>query len=412
MLLPMKRLPASAALKVDLLFEGVRYTPTLSEAMEQAFPNFYPYRFGEGEENPTGKGEAAIPYLLDLDDGTLVRLKGNRESPYRALGSAASGYRLEHDGGESWPIGFEPAPGWLRQSCSDGFPMARAGIGLHGDMLVVNVAPACQFFVAPKVDGRALRCAFCLYGRPDSRSEELGQRIDDPLLPAHTLRRMQEAVNAALAEGGIRHVYLVAGCMLDWQEEAQRYLQLARAVREGCPDVPYLTCGSGALPEEALKELWREGLVDGVCFNLEVHGPDLFERICPGKAHHYGYSRWLASLEQAVGLWGPGNVYSAMVAGIELEPSYGGLEAGEAADRALAGAEDLLDRGILPIYSLYWPMYGKGYRKTLQELREYFVRVHLGYRDLRNAHRLPFNERFMCHRCSYMQIECDLDRHG
>lgn len=413
MLGPMNGLPASTALKVDLLFTGLRYSPSLSEAMGHAFPNFYPYRFGEGEADPTGVGQTPIPYLLDLEDGTLVRIKGDRESPYRVSGSLAEGgYRLLHDQGGEWPITFEPAPAWLSRSCSDEQPMNQLGIGLHGDMLVVNVAPACQFFVAPKVDGRAMRCVFCLYGRPDARSEKLGQRIDDPLLPATTLRRMQEVINAALAEGGIRHVYLVAGCMLDWEDEARRYLQLARAVRTGCPDVPYLACGSGALPPHALRELHREGLVDGVCFNLEVHGAELFGRICPGKAHHVGYARWLASLEQAVGLWGAGHVYSAMVAGVELEPQYGGLSPDAAVDHTLHGANDLICRGILPIYSLYWPLYGKDYHRTLQASRTYFVQINLGYRQLRREHRLPFHDGFMCHRCSYMQLECDLDRHG
>jgi len=404
----MRRLPSSVTLKIDLLFEGVRYTPALSAAMDHAFRNHYPYRFAEGEEDPTGTGQAAIPFLLQLADGTLIRIMGRKESPYHVV-QVGAGYELRHDRGDAWPITFAPRHDWVLGTCTDGQPMSQIGLELLGDLLVVNLAPGCQFFTLPKRDGRPQRCAFCLYGRPDARSAALGQDMDSPLLPEWSLRRMQEGINAAVAEGRVRHVYLVAGCLADPEQEAQRYLQLARAVREGCPDVPYLSCGSGALPESALRTLHAEQLVDGVCFNLEVHGEDLFRLVCPGKATHYGYDFWIRSLEQAVGLWGMGNVYSAMVAGIELEPQILGLELEPAVERALAGAEDLVGRGILPIYSLYLPLYGKDHYRTLLALREYFSRVSLGYQEIRQAHGLTFNPAFMCRGCSYMQVECDLD---
>ena len=77
--------------------------------------------------------------------------------------------------------------------------------------------------------------------------------------------------------------------------------------------------------------------------------------MCPGKNRYVGYHRWIEALETAVRYWGRGNVYSAMVAGIELEPEHG-LEWEQAASIALEGAEDLCSRGIIPIYSLVWPV--------------------------------------------------------
>jgi len=405
-------LPFPVDLKLDLLFEGIRYSPALGQAAAAAQPNFYPYRFRPDEQHRTPDGQAPIPYLLDLQDDTLVRIKGNHASPYVVAQSAGEGYELQHDQGLFLPqaVRFEPRLEWMRGTCSDGTPMAAAGVSAHGDMLVVNPAPACQYFVAPKRNGRSLRCAFCLYGRPDRRAAALGQKIDEPLLPAATLARMQEVVRAAIAEGGVRHVYIVAGSMLDWEDEAARYLQLACALRDGCPDIPYLACGSGALPKAAVRRLATDNLVDGVCFNLEVFGAALFERICPGKNHSVGYDRWLASLEQAVERFGAGNVYSAMVTGIELEPEYDPPPLARAVETCLSGAEDLLGRGVLPIFSLYWPLHGADDAAKLSRLREYFAAVNLGYGKLRRSAGLKVNPAFMCHRCSYMQLECDLDR--
>lgn len=406
----MRNLPESAAIKLELLFSGVRYTPALGEAAEGALPNYYPYRFAEGEEDPTGSGQAVIPYLMSLDDDTLIRVKGNHESLWSVEGDGAGGYVLVRDGELGRGVRFQQMPDWMTQSCEDGTPMARVGASLHGDMLVVNPTPGCQYFPARRQFGRRMRCAFCLYGKPADWQASLGQSIDEPLLPDWALRRLQETVSAAVASGEVRHVYLVGGSMVDPNEEAARYLQLARAMREGCSDIPYLTCGSSALPDEALEELRGEGLVDGVCFNLEVFGRDLFELVCPGKAHSVGYEGWIASLERAVDLFGEGNVYSAMVSGIELEPRYGDMSVDDALDRAEVGVAMLLERGIHSILSLYWPLQERGSEKLLSSLRSYFAELHLRAERLRRERNSRFNEIFMCHRCSYMQLECDLDR--
>jgi hypothetical protein len=173
-------------------------------------------------------------------------------------------------------------------------------------------------------------------------------------------------------------------------------------------DIP-VTLGSGALPADCLEVFYRENLVSNICFNLEVWSEALFDKVCPGKSHYIGYGPWIESLEHSVSLWGRERVYSAMVAGIELEPEHG-FEWEAAADLAIAGAEDLCSRGIIPIYSLYWPVGGKNRPDYLDRLRNYFERLQLAYGEIRQRHGLKIWDGFMCHRCAYMQVECDLDR--
>ena len=129
----------------------------------------------------------------------------------------------------------------------------------------------------------------------------------------------------------------------------------------------------------------------------------------PGKNRYVGYPRWIESLETAVRVFGRGRVYSAMVAGIELDPEHG-LEWQEAARVALEGAEDLCSRGVIPVYSLMWPPGGKDRPDYHERIRGYFEALNLGYRDIRQRHGLHVSPGFMCHRCAYMQLECDLDR--
>ncbi|HHH38526.1 MAG TPA: hypothetical protein ENK50_02995 [Sedimenticola sp.] len=404
-------LPPSARLKLDLMFEGVRYSEALGAATAHAFPNFYPYRFQPGEENPTGQPRVPIPYLFTLEDGTLVRVKGNGESQWWVAGDRERGYRLLNDRepGVERPIAFAPLPAWMGRETSDGFPMAQAGVSLHGDMAVINVAPGCEYFLQRGEDGSSLKCSFCAYGAPNERVQHYGQQEGRPSLPETTYRRLQETLEAALAEGGIRHLYLVGGSMADWRQEGERYQEMGRAVQAVNRHRLPLSCGSGALPPDQQQALFDEGLFDNVCFNLEIWSEPLFRKVCPGKQENVGYQRWIESLEQAVKHWGPGHVYSAMVAGIELEPEYG-MSWEQAAERAIEGAEALCSRGIIPIYSLYWPSGGRDHADYFSRLRHYFEDLNLAYRMIRQRHGLHIDDGFMCHRCAYMQLECDLDR--
>ncbi len=402
-------LPLSARIKIDLMFSGIRYSEALGSAADHALPNYYPYRFSASEKNPTGRKTARIPYMMVLEDGTHVRIKSNGNSPWVVNGSLEQGYALHHDDNRHNAIAFEPLPKWMTWQSSDGLPLAQAGVSLHGDMAVINVAPGCQYFLADKQKGRSMRCTFCTYGAPNLRNARLDQSLSEVALPEPTYQRMQEALRAALDECTIRHIYLVGGSMTDWHQEGERFIALARRVQEVVDRRVPVTCGSGALPEECLHTLRADDLVQSICFNLEVWSEPLFAKVCPGKNRYVGYHRWISALEQAVGLWGRERVYSAMVAGVELEPEHG-LTWQAAADLAVEGAEDLCRRDIIPIYSLYWPVGGRDNPDYLQNLMTYFERMNMGYLAVRERYGLNIWDGFMCHQCAYMQLECDIDR--
>ena len=404
----MHMLTGSPALKVQVMCEGIRYTDALGRAAEHSMPNFYPYRFKPGEPDPTGKGLATIPFLINTRDGTEIRVHGSGDSHWHVEGDRERGYTLiDGRDGRQVPIEFEPLDPWMNYTV-DGVPLAKAGLQTHGDMLVINVAPGCEYFLH-KHEGDSMRCRFCAYGAPDERTHHLGQVAGQVGIPDRTLERMAQGLHAVVSQTTIRHIYLVGGSLTDARQEGERFLQLARFLkRENRYGIP-VALGSGALPDDLIEQFRREQLVDYVCFNLEMWSEPLFARICPGKNRYVGYQRWIESLETAVRLWGRGNVYSAMVAGIELDPEYG-MSWEEAAQLALDGAEDLCARGIIPIYSLMWPSGGRDRPDYHARIRSYFEALNVGYQQIRDRHGLKFSPGFMCHRCAYMQIECDLDR--
>jgi hypothetical protein len=405
----MPALGYSPSLKIELMCEGVRYSKALGSAAAHSVPNYYPYRFQPDEPNPTGKDSAVIPYMMQTVDGTMMRVLGNARSPWHVEAGRDGDYALVDDRTQrAIDIAFLPALPWMSGSTSDAFPVARAGVSTHGDMLIINVAPGCEFFLH-KHDGVSMRCTFCSYGAPDERTAHLGQVAGQVAIPERTLARMLEGVDAITAETEIRHIYLVGGSLSDGRQEGERFLQLARAVRARVGRRFPIALGSGALPDDIIQQFYRERLVDTVCFNLEIWSEPLFARVCPGKHRYVGYRRWIEALETAVRLWGRERVYSAMVAGVELEPDFG-LSWEEAVRIELEGAEDLCQRGIIPIYSLHWPTGGRNRPDYHQRLRSFFETLSDGYARVRRKHGLSFWEGFMCHRCAYMQVECDIDR--
>lgn len=403
-------LPETAFIKTDIMFDGIRYTQALGEAAPTSAPNFYPYRFAPGEPDPTGTGKAQIPYLFTLDDGTLIRIKGNFRSPWHIEKTQAGSHVLCRDGKPLRSIEFVARPRWLDLHAQDGMSMARTGAEALGDMLVVNVAPGCQYFTQKDDAGDSLRCTFCGYGRPDERMVPLGQKIDRTALEPYTYKRMQETIAAALETEKVRHVYLVGGSLTDWEEEGRRFLEMARAARAVVGHRAHLSLGSGAVPPAMLKIFKDEDLVDGCCFNLEVWGEQLFRSVCPGKDRYVGWSRWLESLYAGAELFGRGNVYTAMVCGVELEPEHGGLSVEEGIANAMEGARTLLARGVIPLWSMYWPIWGMTHPERLVTLREYYERLNAAYADVRRQAGVKVSDKFQCRGCAYMQLEVDLDR--
>ena len=434
-------IPSVVRLKAALLFFGLRDEPqivkALVEAGDWAFPNFMPHHISPGLPPYRGARQVPFPYLLKLADDTQVRLRLKPDSPFtlRTLdGSSLPSFSENKDLAwtsqhvkaprRSAPQGmcfalyeldtlittltFEPRLAWSDALTADGTPFKATGLSQHGDMMVLNPAPGCEYFVAPfGHEKRNLSCQFCLYGLPDKRIKSLGQKLFRAELPEENINRICEA--CAHPRTDARHLYLVSGSMVDMVEEGRRFVQLARALHEaGLTERYYVACGSGAIPKEAMIEMKALG-VRGACFNLEVWDPVQFERVCPGKAHFVGRERWIQSLTEAVDVFGEGNVMSAFVGGAELDGEGAFEDPEEALISNLEGAEFLLSKRIQPIYSLHWKMTGKNRGLEPIYSLDHFLKLNRGLAKARQRYGLLINSEFFCRRCAYMQLEPDYD---
>jgi hypothetical protein len=399
-------IPARVLLKADLLFEGLRFNPTLQEAGTWALPSFKPY-FPTAEERAAGLPETIpIPYLMHLAEGELARVKCDGESPYEAV-QADGKIVLLLDGEPLEEIAFQPRPRWFSGTTADGRAMASIGVSQHGDMLVINPAPGCEFFLHRDDAGRSLHCSFCSYGRPDRRTRELGQEIGRGEIRQESLDRVVETTLAALPE--IQHIYLVAGSLADSRQEGARYLQVANAlIAAGVREVP-ITAGPSALCREDTQALKEVG-VAAVSYNLEVWDRRVFAAVCPGKHRFVGYDAWLERLADAGEVMGEGNVLTAMVAGIEVDHPEGFTSVEEALDSAEEGARWFLAHGVVPVYSLYWSTRHATYGRVSSPAFDYFLRLGRRLARLRQAEQQPVPTHIVCPRCAYMQLDPDFDR--
>ena len=433
-------IPPVVRLKAALLFFGLRNSEgvikSLVEAGDWAFPNFMPHHLSPEHPAYRGMRQVPFPYLLRLEDDTQVRLRLKADSPFTLRHLDGSSLSTFESSGDEWtsshqtigltprPEGypfalyegdrlitkltFEPKLSWSNALTADGTPFKAIGLSQHGDMMVLNPAPGCEYFVAPfGHEKKNLSCQFCLYGLPDQRMKPLGQKLFEAELPIQQIQRICEACEHP--ETHARHLYLVSGSMVDMEAEGRRFVQLARALNEaGLTERYYVACGSGAIPKSAMVALKDLG-VRGACFNLEVWDEKQFERVCPGKAHYVGRARWIEALSDAVDVFGKGHVMSAFVGGAELEGDGGFTDPNEALVSNLEGAEFLLSRGIQPIYSLHWKMTGKQRGMEPIYSLDHFLKLNQGLAEARQRHQQPINPEFFCRRCAYMQLEPDYD---
>jgi hypothetical protein len=226
------RISREILLKITLLFSGIRFTSELEEAGEWALPNYQPYRFSKEEklERERDDDSVDIPYLMLLGK-LLIRVKINNNSPFSIL-RENDDYLLYCDDTPVGKVKFQRKPNWFSTKIQDGTPIPGLGLSQHGDMLIVNASPGCEYFLHQDESRGNYRCRFCFYGAPNPKMPTLGQ--PETLIKEEDLLRLAEAVTIASKE--INHIYLVAGSMADINQEAERYIQVASAISKATDD--------------------------------------------------------------------------------------------------------------------------------------------------------------------------------
>lgn len=407
-------LPELILWKAELMFGGLRYTEALTRAVEDgAAPNFYPYR----KKNASGLAQSVpVPYLFDLGGKAVARIRVDDNAKLEVRRDDGGRYSLwvpddGVDGGmrELLDVTFVRKHGWSGFRTADGLDAFGAGAEQLGDMIVVNVAPGCEYFTARGPAGHSQKCSFCAYGRFDKRSNVLGQKQGEIVLDELIPRRIEAVMRAAAADPNAGHVYITGGSVLDPVQEVERFLPVVEAVRRGVGDRLRVTIGSGAVDAPGSKQ-FRDAGADSACYNLEVWDADTFAACCPGKSAHVGRQRWIDGLLGAVEAFGHGNVGSAHVAGLELLPPGPGMSHDAFLASVLEGAAFMLDHGIHAVHSPLWPIDGTAYGVVDGIPPHLYVQLEHELYKQRAARRFPVPGWLICPSCSFMLLEVDFDQ--
>lgn len=224
-------------------------------------------------------------------------------------------------------------PAFYARRTSDGVPMSAVGCSCANHGVSFFIRDRCFYFN----DGE--ECRFCSLGPT--------QESFSDTLKFKKLRQVEETMAAIIEEGDrIDFVQLSGGSTANHDREVATYLPYISALR-GQLDADPRYAGTRVhlttMPphDMSLLEDLRAAGLDTISFDLECPSADQFEKYCPGKTRTYGYAGMRSALRAAVEVFGAGNVFTIVIAG--LEPS----------DTFLPSLRNVMDDGIVPTVNVY-----------------------------------------------------------
>jgi hypothetical protein len=381
------RTPKLKIIKVDVLREGIKYSPIIKEIGTWAIPenNYifeydHYYHLKEKAASPdagsiatsvvpeTTVGWIMTPTGFRLMDGTHVQIGFNSQSPYEVRLEDNGKFFLYHQQQPLVEIYFDHRPEWFTQKTTDGVPMSTLIELLIKEVLVGYVTRHCEYFNTNN------SCSFCCLTQETRAIRQAGVVHQVGLKPKHGV----EVYEAAVSEHEVRMFIFTGGSLINERKEADLYIRLIAALKEVKErlkkDTTFLAAPA-ALEEEDSRRMFDAG-ADYICFNLEVWDPRLFQIICPGKASYIGRDRWLERLKAAVKVFGEWRVSSNFVLGAELTPPYGYKTMDEGLASMQEGFRWCLDNGIVPMTTILTPGRVTGYRgEVVVPPTEYLLQV-------------------------------------
>ncbi len=271
-----------------------------------------------------------------------------KESPFtlETAPSQDSGFAIHDErSGAMYPVRIPGEPAWYSRTTSQGTPMAQVGV-LQGTYLGVFLSNAC-FYWHTKPEPTA--CRFCTSGKNVGVNEVRQKDVLDVV----------EVAAAARAESGAVFTHFNTGYQFEDDPARRahhglmRTLPFVSAVRERVGG--FIGVQAVPVPWECFDEYDRviDAGADHFSFCVELEDPEVFARICPGKAATVGQKAFYDALEYTAKKLGPGRVSGELIAG--LEPI---AETKRAIDR-------IVSLGGFPTVCIFRPLEGSNLEEAL-----------------------------------------------
>ncbi len=286
------------------------------------------------------------------------------ESPY-VLTKTGTRYTIFRDSEPIAPIVLSPRPGWYDQRTTSGKPMSRIG-SLQGTYLGIYPAKVCDYWLAaPNKEN----CKFCSVG--------LNLGVDDA--ETKSVDEVLEVVHAARRESGITYVDFNTG-----HYEGDTYLDILEPYIRRVKKESSLLIGIQTPPHHDLRRYDRlkEIGVNRVSFCFEIHDPERFIEVCPGKHRQYGLKRYLEAVEYCASLGRKGG-FEPWVANGEI---IAGLEKPEG---SIAAIDWITSVGAIPTVCVFRPLKATDYEDVPPPKTEDLIPVFRRLYEACMEHDLP-----------------------
>jgi solute carrier family 13 (sodium-dependent dicarboxylate transporter), member 2/3/5 len=276
------------------------------------------------------------------------------------LTESDGGFRIvDTRNGTMYPIEIPPEPAWYSRRTSSDVEMSRIGV-LQGNYLGIYVSARCLYWSSQI----SLACKFCTTGKNVGTAEESRKRVEDVI----------EVARAAREESGAIFTHFNTGYHYEDRQDRESMHGLrmcepyVKSVREHVGGF----IGVQAVPVPRRNFYEYDALIeagtDHFSFCYEFEDPEVFARICPGKAQTLGQSAFFDAMEYTAKKLGRGRVAGEIIAGVEPI---------EATKR---GIDRIVDAGAFPTVCIFRPTIGSEMEDTPppdpEAMRDVFAYLH------------------------------------
>jgi len=208
----------------------------------------------------------------------------------------------------SYEVAIPAEPAWYSRYTSADVQMSRVGV-LQGNYLGIYVSNRCLYWTWSP----SLACKFCTTGKNVGSTEESRKRVSDVV----------EVARAARDESGCIFTHFNTG--YHYEDRADR--EVIHGLRQCEPFVRAVRMyvggfiGVQAVPVPRASYHEYEALIeagtDHFSFCYEFEDPEVFARLCPGKAQTVGQHAFFEAMEHTARRLGRGRVSGEIIAGVE-----------------------------------------------------------------------------------------------
>lgn len=217
-----------------------------------------------------------------------------------------------------YPVRIPEEPAWYSRKTTSGVEMSRIGV-LQGNYLGVYVSNRCLYWTWSP----AVACKFCTTGKNVGTAEESRKNRRDVV----------EVAKAARDESGSIFTHFNTGYHYEDRPDREVIHGLrqcepfVRAVREQVGG--FIGVQAVPVPHAQFDEYddLIEAGTDHFSFCYEFEDPEVFERLCPGKAQTVGQHAFFEAMEYTAKKLGLGRVSGEIIAGVEsIEATKRGID--------------------------------------------------------------------------------------